>query len=86
MGSDEVVMERVGDAAAMVRLRVTDLFCVGVPESVTWNVSEVALAVAVGVPLMMPVEGARVSPVGSVPLVKDQVYGVVPPMAVSVVV
>jgi hypothetical protein len=65
---------------------VADWFCVGVLESVTVNASDVAVALAVGVPLMMPVEGARVSPAGSVPLVNDHVYGVVPPMAVRVVV
>ncbi len=51
----------------------------------TLNVSEAALRAAVGVPLMTPVAGVRVSPAGSVPLVKDQVYGVVPPDAPSVV-
>ena len=39
----------------------------------TLNVNDAALAVAVGVPLMTPVAGVRVSPAGSVPLVKDQV-------------
>jgi len=51
-----------------VRVRVTDLVCAGVLESVTVKVSEVALALAVGVPLRVPVEGASVSPAGSEPL------------------
>ncbi len=69
----------------MVRVSVTDWVCAGVLESVAMKVSDAALTAAVGVPLMSPVAGARVSPAGSVPLVKDQVYGVVPPVAVSVV-
>lgn len=67
-----------------VRLRVTDWFCAGVLESVTANVSEVALAVAVGVPLIAPVAGASVSPAGSAPPVKVHAYGVVPPVAANV--
>jgi len=37
----------------------------------------------VGVPLTAPVLALRDSPAGSVPLVRDQVYGVVPPVAAS---
>jgi hypothetical protein len=37
---------------------------------------------AVGVPEIMPVVAARVSPAGSVPAVIDQVYAGVPPLAV----
>jgi hypothetical protein len=33
----------------------------------------------VGVPLISPVEGSRVSPTGKDPLEIDQVYGAVPP-------
>jgi hypothetical protein len=36
---------------------------------------------AVGVPETRPVLGARLSPVGRLPEVIDQVYGVVPPVA-----
>jgi hypothetical protein len=68
--------------AFTVRLSVTELVCTGLLESVSLKVSEVALAVAVGVPVIAPVEVLRVSPAGSVPLVSDQVKGVVPPVAV----
>ena len=78
-----VVMDSV--VAEMVRLSVTDLVCTGLPESVTLKVNDVALAVAVGVPLIAPVVAFSVSPAGSVPLVKDQVYGVVPPVAARAV-
>jgi hypothetical protein len=37
------------------------------------KVSDVAVALAVGVPLITPVESASVSPAGSAPLIKDQV-------------
>ncbi len=56
--------------------------CGGVPESVTVNWNAVAGRNDGGVPLISPVEGFSVSPVGGVP---DQVYGVSPPVAVSVV-
>ncbi len=56
-----------------VRVSVADCDCAGLLESVTMKVSDVAVAVAVGVPLRMPVEEASVIPAGSVPLVKDQV-------------
>jgi hypothetical protein len=52
------------------------------PESVTVNVSGVALAAAVGVPLIAPALNDR--PAGRVPLVRAQVYGVVPPVAARV--
>jgi hypothetical protein len=39
-----------------------------------------------GVPEITPVPGVSVSPAGSVPLAIDQVYGGVPPVAVSVTV
>jgi hypothetical protein len=38
----------------------------------------------VGVPEMIPVPAARVSPAGNEPVVTDHVYGVVPPEAVRV--
>ena len=45
----------------------------GDAESLTLNVSEVALLAAVGVPLMVPVAASKESPAGSVPLVSAQV-------------
>ena len=57
--------------------------CDGVLESVTLKVSEL-VPVAVGVPLMVPVEGSRVSPVGSRPDCTCHTYGNCPPLAASV--
>jgi hypothetical protein len=39
----------------------------------------------VGVPEMTPVDAVRLSPAGNVPAVMLQVYGVVPPVAWSIV-
>jgi hypothetical protein len=73
LGSLVVVMASgVTPAAVIVRLSEADLVCAGLPESVTVKVSAVALAVAVGVPAMAPVEAFRASPAGSVPLVRVQ--------------
>ena len=55
---------------AIVRVRLTDLLCAGLLESVTINVSAVALAAAVGVPLITPVAAFKVKPAGRVPLVR----------------
>ena len=44
----------------------------------------VVFPTADGVPLMVPVPALRVSPVGSDPELKDQVYGAVPPDAAIV--
>ena len=57
---------------------------VGLVESVTLKVSAVLVTICDGVPATAPVEAFRVRPVGSVPDVRDQVYGVVPPVAASV--
>ncbi len=57
---------------AMVIVRVADWLCAGLPESVTLKVSEMPLAVAVGVPVIAPVAAFRVRPAGSVPEVNDQ--------------
>ena len=52
-------------------------------ESVTWNVT-VPLPPPVGVPLTIPVLGAKLSPGGNVPLVMLHVNGLVPPDSASV--
>src|ERR1035437_5012985 len=57
--------------------------CGGLPESVTWNVSSGRDGIPAGVPLTIPVAEFNVKPVGSVPEVNCQTYGVVPPFAVS---
>jgi hypothetical protein len=46
---------------------------------------KVEVAAALGVPVMTPVLGLRLSPVGNVPLETDQVTGAVPPVEVKVV-
>ena len=51
--------------------------------SVTFKVSGVLVAAAVGVPVIAPVD-PKDKPMGSVPLVSDQVYGAVPPVAARV--
>ena len=57
---------------ATVSVRVADFVCTGLLESVSLNVSDVALAVAVGVPVIAPVEAFNDRPAGSEPLVNDQ--------------
>ena len=57
----------------MVSDKLTDLFCAGLPESVTINVSGVALTIVVGVPLIVPVAASKVRPAGSAPPVRLQV-------------
>lgn len=72
MGRDVVVMLN-GAGPAIVSDRLTDLLCAGLLESVTVNVSATALAVAVGVPVIAPVDVFSLRPAGSVPLVRDHV-------------
>ena len=62
-----------GPDAAIVNARLTDWVWAGLLESVSKNVSAVALAVAVGVPVIAPVEAFNDRPAGSVPLVNNQV-------------
>ena len=76
--------ETVIPDAAIIRATLTDLLCAELLESLTVKVSEVALALAVGVPLIMPLVLSRDRPAGSDPLVKAHVYGGVPPVAVRV--
>ena len=52
-------------------------------ESLTLTVKGLALAVAVGVPVMAPVAAFSESPAGSAPMAIDHVYGNVPPVAAS---
>jgi hypothetical protein len=58
--------------AATTSERVIDLACAGLDESATLKV-KLAVPLAVGVPEMIPVAGARLSPAGRAPLVMDQV-------------
>jgi hypothetical protein len=53
--------------------------CTGLLESVT-ETAKLDVAIAEGVPEMMPVAGAMESPVGNWPVEIDHVYGAVPPV------
>ena len=57
--------------ALMVSGSVTEALWAFVPESVTWKVSGLPLAVAEGVPLSAPVEASSETPAGSDPEVSD---------------
>lgn len=83
-GSVVVLIVSAG-ASALVTLNTTaaDLVRVGLDESLTVAVMGKLPPVG-GLPEMMPVPAARVSPAGSLPEEIDQVYGVVPPVAVRV--
>ena len=79
-----VALVIAGAAAATVRVRLVVWVRAGLLESVARKVNGVAITLTVGVPLIVPVELFRESPVGKVPLVKLHVKGVVPPVAASV--
>jgi hypothetical protein len=84
-GNEDVAIDRAaGPEATTVRLKTTDLVCAGVLESVTVNVKDGSLAGAVGVPVIAPELAFRVRPLGKEPEASDQMYGVLPPVAVSV--
>jgi hypothetical protein len=69
-GSEAEIVNAGGAAVATTIDRATDLVCTGLDESVTVKVGLVVL-LAVGVPEMTPVAGARLRPLGSALL--DQV-------------
>ena len=70
-----------GAGAAIEIESLIDWLCVGLPPSLTVTV-KLPVPLAVGVPEIRPVAGARLSPAGRPPLT-DHVYGVVPPLACS---
>jgi hypothetical protein len=78
----EEVIVRV--AGAMTSDKGTDLVWAGLPASATTTV-RLAVTGAVGVPEMIPVDAARLSPAGRLPALIDQLYGDVPPFACSTV-
>jgi hypothetical protein len=80
-GKDDVMMDRAGGATT--KEIAADLVCAGLEESETVAV-KVTVPLAVGVPETRPVAGARLKPLGRLPPVIDQVYGSVPPVALSV--
>ena len=69
---------------AIVRLRIAVAVSAGEVESVTLKVNDTALVIALGVPLMSPLEGLSERPSGRLPETNCQLYGPVPPEAVSV--
>jgi hypothetical protein len=80
---DVETVSGAGAGAAMAIESFTDSVCgAGLPPSLTVTV-KLLVAVAVGVPEIRPVAEASLRPAGRLPLVTDQVYGVVPPLACS---
>ena len=71
-------------AGEMVSVKLTDCVSTGLLASVILNVSGELFTATVGVPAIAPVLALSDRPAGNVPLVSDQVYGVVPPVAMSV--
>jgi hypothetical protein len=82
LGRDVVVIVNV--AGAMVRFKFTVAVCAEDPESVTLNVSGVAVTGVVGVPPISPVEAFSAKPAGKVPAVSCHVKAPVPPVAANV--
>jgi hypothetical protein len=70
-------------AGATTSDRVTDFVCAGFSASATVAV-RLAVPAAVGVPEIIPLDAARVSPAGRLPET-DHVYGEAPPVACSTV-
>lgn len=81
VGKDDVVIERAGSIT--VSKAANDLLRAGLDESFTVIETEKVPPI-VGAPETMPVLAVSVSPGGSFPLLTDQVYGAVPPVAARV--
>jgi hypothetical protein len=81
-GSD--VVATVGGCAAAATAILNVFVPVLFAASVTCTVNDTVPAV-VGVPEIAPVDATRLSPVGNIPAVTLHLYGVVPPLACSVV-
>jgi hypothetical protein len=79
----EILTEIGRGPDVIVSVRFALCVSAGLPESVTFKVSGVLVTAAVGVPVIAPVD-PKDNPAGSVPLVSDQVYGAVPPVAARV--
>jgi hypothetical protein len=79
-GKEVVVIESAFSWITNVVTRV--LVRAGLDESLTAIVMP-KLPPTVGIPVMVPVLAAKLSPVGSFPALTDQVYGVLPPVAVK---
>ena len=76
-------MVPITSAGMMVSARFAVCVSAGAPESVTLKVNARLLTAAVGVPVIVPVEGLKFGQPGKVPLIMDHVYGAVPPVAAS---
>jgi hypothetical protein len=81
---DNDVVVTAGGCAAAVTAILSAFVPVLFAASVTCTVNDTVPAV-VGVPEITPVDAIRLSPVGNVPAVTLQLYGVVPPLACNVV-
>jgi hypothetical protein len=79
-----VVVVTVGGCAGAATTTLKAFVPVLFAESLTRTVIDTVPAV-VGVPLITPVDETRLTPAGNVPALRLQVYGVVPPLACSVV-
>ena len=80
---DNDVVVTVGGCAAAATAILKAFVPVLFAASVTCTVNDVVAAV-VGVPEITPVDATRLNPAGNEPELIDQVYGVVPPLACSV--
>jgi len=78
------VMDAGVACAAMVSVNVAVAVTGGVLLSVTVNPSDTFATVAVGVPLIRPVDAFSIRPLGNIPDVSCHEYGTVPPVAPSV--
>jgi hypothetical protein len=83
--NDKICTREMVDVTAGFTTMFSDAVAVCEFASVTLVV-KVLVPLVVGVPVICPVLLLRVSPVGSVPVLIDQVYGVVPPDACNVAV
>jgi len=81
-GNEVVAID--GATGVAVTATLSDFVAVIELASVTRTVN-VLVPIPVGVPEIAPVLGASANPAGSAPDTMDQVYGVVPPVAASVV-
>ena len=83
LGNEVVVMEGGVVEGAGLTARLSALVAACELASVTRTV-KLLVPDPVGVPEIAPVLGASVNPAGKVPVMVDQEYGVVPPVAASV--
>ena len=74
----------LGSDATMLSVRVRLALLTGLALSVTVKVKETSDELVVGVPLSTPVTPSKDMSAGKLPRVSVQVYGAVPPLAVSV--